>query len=95
MINKDKIVLNTKTYFTCTYTGAVGVKILKVFEDDHVLVENGNGKFVRPLEFVYNEYEHARRGGRDWEHYERKRKKAQKKQKKSQKDSHSKGKTTS
>lgn len=82
MINKDKIVFNTKTYFTCSYTGAVGVKILKLFDDGCVLLQCGKRTFVRPIEHVYNEYEHARRGGRDWEHYERKRKKKKKAQRK-------------
>ena len=74
MINKDKIVFKTKTYFTCSYTGTVGVKILKLFDDGCVLVENKGGKFVRPLMYVFNTEEDARRGSRDWEHYERKRK---------------------
>lgn len=85
MINKDKIVFNTKTYFTCSWTGAVGVKILKLFEDGCVLVQSGKNTFVRPIEYVYNEYEHARRGGRDWEHFERKRKKKKKEQRKNAK----------
>ena len=82
MINKDKIVLNTKTYYTCSWSGAIGVKILRLFEDGGVLVQSGKNTFIRPIEYVYNEYEHARRGGRDWEHYERKRKKKKKEQRK-------------
>lgn len=78
MINRDKIVFKTQTYFTCSYTGAVGVKILKLFDDDCVLVQNKRGTFVRPLMFMYNKEEDARRGGREWEHYERKRKKKKK-----------------
>lgn len=81
MINKDKIVFNTKTYFTCSYTGVVGVTILKLFDDGCVLVQSGKHTFVRPIQYVYNEYEHARKGGRDWEHYERKRKRNKKKKK--------------
>lgn len=33
MIDKDKIIFNTHTYYTCSYSGAIGVKILKLFED--------------------------------------------------------------
>lgn len=75
MINKDKIVFNTHTYYTCSYSGPVSVNILKLFDDDCVLVKNKSGTFVRPLMFVYNTVEDARQGGRDWEYYERKRKK--------------------
>lgn len=82
MINKDKIVFNTHTYYTCSYSGPVGVTILKLFDDDCVLVKNKAGTFVRPLMYVYNTDEDARKGGRDWEHYERKRKKNQKSKKK-------------
>lgn len=71
MINKDKIVFNTHTYYTCSYSGAIGIKILKLFEDGCVLVKTKNGTFVRPLMYVYNTEEDARKGGRDWEHYER------------------------
>lgn len=87
MINKDKIVFKTKTYFTCSYTGTVGVKILKLFDDGCVLVENKGGQFVRPLMYVFNTEEDARRGGRDWEHYERKRKREAKKAKKQKNNS--------
>jgi len=37
--------------------------------------------FVRPLMYVYNTAEDARKGGRNWEHYERKRKRNKKKKK--------------
>lgn len=62
--------------------GAIGIKILKLFEDGCVLVKTKNGTFVRPLMYVYNTEEDARKGGRDWEHYERKRKRNKKKNKK-------------
>lgn len=79
MINKDKIVFNTQTYYTCSYTGAIAVKILKLFDDGCALVQAGKKPFVRHIQYVYNEYEHARKGGRDWEHAERKRKRNKKK----------------
>lgn len=82
MINKDKIVFNTKTYFTCSYTGPIVVKVLKLFDNGRVLVQSGKRTFVRRLEDVYNEYEHARKGGRDWEHYERRRKRRKKQERK-------------
>lgn len=79
MINKDKIIFNTHTYYTCSYSGAIGVKILKLLDDGCVLVKTKNGTFVRPLMYVYNTEEDARKGGRDWEHAERKRKRNKKK----------------
>lgn len=82
MINKDKIVFNTKTYYTCSWTGVIGVKILKLFDNGCVLVKAGKDPCVRPIKYVYNEYEHARRGGREWEHFERHRKKKKKSAKK-------------
>ncbi|MBU5473970.1 hypothetical protein [Roseburia sp. MSJ-14] len=82
MINKDKIVFNTKTYYTCAWNGVIGVKILKVYDGKRVLVQAGKDPFIRPIQYVYNEYEHARRGRRDWEHFERQRKKKKKSAKK-------------
>lgn len=61
MINKDKIIFNTHTYFTCSYTGAIGIKILKLFEDGCVLVKNKGGTFVRPLMYVYNTEDNTRK----------------------------------
>ena len=46
MINKDKIVFNTKTYYTCSWCGAIGVKILKLFDDGCVLVQAGKDLFI-------------------------------------------------
>lgn len=83
MINKDKIVFDTKTYFTPTYGSPIGVKILKVFENNNVLVQAKNGTFVRPLMYVFNTQKDAKNGGRDWEHYERKRRRNKKKNKRS------------
>ena len=85
MINKDKIILNTQTYYTCSWSGVTAVKILKVFEDGCALVQAGKKPFIRPIQHIYNEYEHARIGKRDWEHDERKRKRNNKKVKKSEK----------
>lgn len=81
MINKDKIIFETKTYFTCSYSGPIGVKILKFIDDDHVLVKAGKHTFSRPIQYVFNEHEHARVAGRDWEHSERRRKRNKKKAK--------------
>lgn len=79
MINKDKIVFKTQTYYTCSWSGVTAVKILKLFDDGCALVQAGKKPFIRPIQYIYNEYEHARRGGKEWEHYERKRKRAKKK----------------
>ena len=65
MINKDKIILNTQTYYTCSWSGVTAVKILKVFEDGCALVQAGKKPFIRPIQHIYNEYEHARIGRRD------------------------------
>lgn len=54
MINKDKIVFNTQTYYTCSYTGVIAVKILKLFDDGFVLVQANKKPFVRPIQYVYN-----------------------------------------
>lgn len=82
MINKDKIVFNTQTYFTCSYSGVTPVRILKLLGDERVLVQAGKKTFVRPIQHVYNKYKHAQIGGRAWEHDERKRKRDNKKSKK-------------
>lgn len=82
MVDKDKIVLNSKIYYTPTYGSLTGVKILKLFDDGYVLVKGRNDPFVRPLIYVYNTVEDARKGSKDWEHYERKRKRGNQKSKK-------------
>lgn len=81
-VDKDKIIFNTQTYYTCSYTGAVGVKILKLVGKDKVLVQNKGGTFIRPIKYVFETYEDARRNGRNWEHDERKRKREKKQNRK-------------
>lgn len=82
MINKDKIVFNTKTYFTPSYTGVIGIQILKMSTDGSLLVKTKSSKpFVRQIKDVYNEEIHARYGGREWERDERKRKRDKHKKK--------------
>lgn len=80
MINKTKIKLNDTVYYTPSYSGAISVIILKVFDNDTALVRTPSRKkelspFVRPLEFLFCDAESAKRSGRDWENYEKKRKK--------------------
>lgn len=79
MINKNTIVLNTKTYYTPSFTGTIGVKILKLFDNDTVLVKTQKNKpFIRDIKYVYNTSESAKKGGRDWEHDDRKRRRKKK-----------------
>lgn len=82
MINKEKIVFNKKIYFTPTYGSPVGIKILKLFDNGCALVQGNHAPFVRSLMYVFNTYKAARKGSRDWEHYERKRKRNKRKIKK-------------
>ena len=81
MINKEKIVFNTKTYYTPTFGSPVGVVILKLFEDNCVLIKSSKGIFVRPIKHMYNTVEDARKGTKDWEHDDKKRRKKKKKNK--------------
>ncbi len=76
MIDKENIKFHSKTYYTSTYGGVIPVKILRLFEDECVLVKTGKGNpFVRAIKHVHNTQEEAKRRGRDWEHDERKRRK--------------------
>jgi len=87
MIDKTKIKLNDTVYYTPSYSGAISVIVLKVFDNDTALVRTPSNKkelspFVRPLAFLFCDAESAKRSRRDWENYEKKRKKELKKQKK-------------
>lgn len=75
MINKEKIILRTQTYYTPTWSGVTAITIIKFFPDNKALVRAGNNTFIRPIKHIYNKSEHARVGRRNWEHDERKRKK--------------------
>ena len=77
-VDKDKIIFNKQSYYTCSYTGAVSVKILKLVGKDKVLVQNKGGTFIRPIKYVFESYDDARRNGRNWEHDERKRRRLEK-----------------
>lgn len=83
----NKIVIGEK-YYTCAYSGAVGVIILKIFKGTNsVLVKVHSKKkehkpFVRSGNYIFDNFEMAKSANRDWEHDERKRKKEQKKKQK-------------
>ncbi len=83
----DKIVIGEK-YYTCSYSGTIGVIILKVFKDTNSVLVKINSKkresnpFVRPVSYIFDNPEMAKFASRAWEHDERKRKKEQKKKQK-------------
>ena len=79
MINVVKIIFVTQTYYTPTWSGATGVKILKCLPDNKVLVKAGNNTFARPLKHMYNTEKAAQISRHDWEREERKNKKNKKK----------------
>lgn len=74
MINKDKIIFETQTYFTPSYSGPIGVKILELLPNDKVLIKTGKHTFIREVRWMFNKEEHARHSGKEWEHAEKKRK---------------------
>lgn len=82
----EKIVIGEK-YYTCGWTGTIGVIILKIFKNsDSVLVKVNSKKkehkpFVRSVNYIFDNSEMAKSAGRDWEHDERKRKREEKKRK--------------
>lgn len=78
MINAEKIIFETQTYYTPAWNGTTAVKIVKLFPDGKVLVKTKKDTFVRPLKHMYNTDKAARIGRREWEHDERKRKKKKK-----------------
>lgn len=79
MINAEKIIFITQTYYTPTWSGATGVKILKCLPDNKVLVKAGNNTFARSLQHMYSTERAAKIGRHDWEREERKNKKNHKK----------------
>ncbi len=76
-VEKEKIRIGEK-YFTCTYTGAFMVTVVKIFkETDSVLVKVKSAKckpFVRSMKYLFDNQEMAKTAKRNWEHDERKRK---------------------
>lgn len=61
-------------YYTCDYSGAIRITVLKIF-DDAVLVITKNKPFVRSIKYIFDNPEMANKARRNWEHDERKRKK--------------------
>ncbi len=79
-VNKQDIKVGNK-YYTCNYSGVMGITVCKVFDDDAVLVKVKNDKlkpFVRKLKYIFDDAEMAKLASRDWEKDERKRKKGKK-----------------
>lgn len=78
-----------KQYYTCNYTGATKVTVIKKFTDTNsVLVKINNKKckpFVRSMNYIFDNEPMARSAGHDWEHYERKRKREARKKRKMEK----------
>lgn len=65
-------------YYTCNYSGVIGITVCKLFDDDEVLVKVEKDKFkpfVRKLKYIFDNVEMAKSASRDWEKDERKRKK--------------------
>ena len=86
--NKRELVMNEYIYWTCQYTGAVKIKVLKVLDDDKALVDTAIKKqapIVRDIKFIFNKEEHAKKAMKDWEHADRKRRREEKAQKKAEK----------
>lgn len=86
-VTRDEIVFNTQNYYTCTYSCAVKVQVLKVIEKDKVLVKAKTGTFVRPINYVFHHLRDAERSVKNWERDERRRKKREKERRKFLKNS--------
>lgn len=85
MIDRDKIILNEKIYYTCSWTGPTKVEILAVYNKGKLLVQANNDPFIRMDEYVFDDPKKARKAGRQWEHDERKRKREKRKKRKKKK----------
>ena len=76
-VNKEDIMVGNK-YYTCNYSGVMGITVCKVFDDGAVLVKVEKDKlkpFVRKGKYIFDNAEMAKSASRDWEKDERKRKK--------------------
>jgi hypothetical protein len=65
-------------YYTCNYSGVIGVTACKILDNDTVLIKVKNDKikpFVRKLIYLFDNAEMAKSACRDWESDEKKRKK--------------------
>lgn len=85
-VNENDIKIG-ETYYTCSYTGAIKVTLLKILKDDNVLVmvkrkDGKNDVFTRPKKYLFSTYTSAKQCGKRWEHAERQRKKKQKEERK-------------
>lgn len=80
-VSKDEIVFNTQNYYTCTYSCAVKVQILKLIENDKVLVKAKTGVFIRSINYVFHHLRDAERSIKNWERDERRKKKRKKSKK--------------
>jgi hypothetical protein len=89
-VKKENITVGD-TYYSCSYTGTIKVRVIKIFADtDCVLAEiattkrnkRKNKPFVRSMDYLFDDPEMAKSAGRDWEHDERKRKREKREKKK-------------
>lgn len=80
MINKDKLELNVRKYYTPWWGSAAKIMVLKLLDNDSLLVQASKGEpFVRQLKFVFIDEIHANRSRKDWESSQRRMKKNKKK----------------
>ena len=76
-----------ETYYTCSYTGAIKVTLLKMLNNGNVLLERKfknkpSQTFIRSKDYLFLDENSARQCGKRWEHTERQRKKKQKEERK-------------
>lgn len=73
---RENIIVGNQ-YYTCNYSGAIKVTVMKKFDDSTVLVKTPSKKskpFVRHMKYIFDNPEMAQSARRNWEHDERKRK---------------------
>ncbi len=83
-VEKENIKIEN-LYYTCSYSGAIKVKVIKIFYDANcVLVKTGSKKgkpFIRNMNYIFDNSDMAKSAGKNWEHDERKRKRIARKEK--------------
>lgn len=83
-VERENIQVGNK-YYTCNYSGAIAVTIVKIFDDTESVLVSVKSKrckpFVRPMKYIFDNSFMANYARRDWEHDRRKQKKSKKKQK--------------
>lgn len=76
-VDKEKLIIG-RTYYTCNYSGACKVILIKINLDTNKVLVKGKKDtqpYIRPIKYIFDNPEMAKFAVRNWENETRKNKK--------------------